>query len=85
MNNINGHGGGRRSAMASMDFYRRVPKDLTEVSVLLLLDLLSFAHMIVYIMAAEMIEYATMWFCLPRRRRGRRAGGNKEEQPHNVG
>eukprot|EP00986_Skeletonema_menzelii_P009452 scaffold4308_cov152-Skeletonema_menzelii.AAC.4 len=30
MNNINGHGGGRRSAMASMDFYRRVPKDLTE-------------------------------------------------------
>ena len=31
MNNINGHGG-RRSAMASMDFYRRVPKDLTEVS-----------------------------------------------------
>ena len=31
MNNINGPGG-RRSAMASVDFYRRVPKDLTEVS-----------------------------------------------------
>ena len=29
-NNIYG-GGGRRSAMASVDFYRRVPKDLTEV------------------------------------------------------
>jgi len=30
-NNIYGGGGGRRSAMASVDFYRRVPKDLTEV------------------------------------------------------
>jgi hypothetical protein len=30
MNNING-GPGRRSGMASVDFYRRVPKDLTEV------------------------------------------------------
>ena len=29
-NNIYG-GGGRRNAMASVDFYRRVPKDLTEV------------------------------------------------------
>lgn len=29
-NNIYG-GGGRRSAMSSIDFYRRVPKDLTEV------------------------------------------------------
>ena len=32
-NNIYG-GGGQRSAMASVDFYRRVPKDLTEVSCL---------------------------------------------------
>lgn len=30
MNNING-GGGRRQALSSVDFYRRVPKDLTEV------------------------------------------------------
>ena len=30
-NNING-GGGRRNMMSSVDFYRRVPKDLTEVS-----------------------------------------------------
>ena len=29
--NING-GGGKRQAMSSVDFYRRVPKDLTEVS-----------------------------------------------------
>ena len=29
-NNLNG-GGGRRQALSSMDFYRRVPKDLTEV------------------------------------------------------
>jgi hypothetical protein len=28
--NING-GGGKRQAMSSVDFYRRVPKDLTEV------------------------------------------------------
>jgi hypothetical protein len=28
-NNING--GGRRNALSSVDFYRRVPKDLTEV------------------------------------------------------
>ena len=34
-NNIYG-GGGRRSAMASVDFYRRVPKDLTEVRLLIL-------------------------------------------------
>ena len=31
-NNIYG-GGGRRSRVSSVDFYRRVPKDLTEVSV----------------------------------------------------
>ena len=31
-NNIYG-GGGRRNAMASVDFYRRVPKDLTEVRI----------------------------------------------------
>lgn len=31
MNNING-GPGRRSGMASVDFYRRVPKDLTEAT-----------------------------------------------------
>lgn len=30
MNNING-GGGRKNMMSSVDFYRRVPKDLTEV------------------------------------------------------
>ena len=32
-NNLNGSGGnhGRRQVMSSMDFYRRVPKDLTEV------------------------------------------------------
>lgn len=36
MNNING-GGGRRNAMSSVDFYRRVPKDLTEVRVMLCL------------------------------------------------
>jgi hypothetical protein len=30
MNNING-GGGRRGGLSSVDFYRRVPKDLTEV------------------------------------------------------
>ena len=30
MSNING-GGGRRNMMSSVDFYRRVPKDLTEV------------------------------------------------------
>ena len=29
-NNIYG-GGGKRGAVSSMDFYRRVPKDLTEV------------------------------------------------------
>lgn len=29
-NNLNG-GGGRRQALSSVDFYRRVPKDLTEV------------------------------------------------------
>lgn len=29
-NNIYG-GGGQRTAMSSLDFYRRVPKDLTEV------------------------------------------------------
>ena len=32
-NNING-GGGRRQVLSSVDFYRRVPTDLTEVSVL---------------------------------------------------
>jgi hypothetical protein len=34
-NNINGgvgKGGGGRGVLSSMDFYRRVPKDLTEVS-----------------------------------------------------
>jgi hypothetical protein len=31
-NNING-GGGRRQVLSSVDFYRRVPTDLTEVSV----------------------------------------------------
>jgi len=31
MNNING-GGGRRGGLSSVDFYRRVPRDLTEVS-----------------------------------------------------
>jgi hypothetical protein len=36
-NNLNGSGGshGRRQVMSSMDFYRRVPKDLTEVGVCL--------------------------------------------------
>jgi hypothetical protein len=33
-NNING-GGGRRQVLSSVDFYRRVPTDLTEVSVVL--------------------------------------------------
>ena len=35
-NNLNGSGGsnGRRQVMSSMDFYRRVPKDLTEVGFL---------------------------------------------------
>ena len=33
-NNINA-GGGRRQALSSVDFYRRVPKDLTEVRVIL--------------------------------------------------
>ena len=33
MNNING-GGRSRNMMSSVDFYRRVPKDLTEVSLL---------------------------------------------------
>jgi len=35
-NNINGgagKGGGGRGTLSSMDFYRRVPKDLTEVSI----------------------------------------------------
>jgi len=35
-NNINGgagKGGGGRGSLSSMDFYRRVPKDLTEVSI----------------------------------------------------
>ena len=31
MNNINGGGGRGRNMMSSVDFYRRVPKDLTEV------------------------------------------------------
>lgn len=31
MNNLNGSGGGRRQVLSSVDFYRRVPKDLTEV------------------------------------------------------
>jgi hypothetical protein len=31
-NNLNG-GGGRRQALSSVDFYRRVPKDLTEVCI----------------------------------------------------
>lgn len=31
MNNING-GGGRRGGLGAVDFYRRVPRDLTEVS-----------------------------------------------------
>jgi hypothetical protein len=30
-NNLNGSGG-RRQALSSVDFYRRIPKDLTEVS-----------------------------------------------------
>jgi hypothetical protein len=32
-NNLNGGGGGhsRRQVLSSVDFYRRVPKDLTEV------------------------------------------------------
>jgi len=32
-NSLNG-GGGRRQVLSSVDFYRRVPRDLTEVSCL---------------------------------------------------
>jgi hypothetical protein len=60
MNNINGHGGGgRRSAMASMDFYRRVPKDLTEVSVVAC-SIAPLYILCLYLMAAEMIGFVTM-------------------------
>jgi hypothetical protein len=40
--NING-GGGKRQAMSSVDFYRRVPKDLTEVSKCIVLIVMDYA------------------------------------------
>ena len=60
-NNIYG-GGGRRSAMASVDFYRRVPKDLTEVRLLILyfmFDLYSCCDIAIY--------FCVMWFGIKRR------------------
>lgn len=44
-NNIYG-GGGRRNAMASVDFYRRVPKDLTEVRIMYVYIVYEFASFI---------------------------------------
>jgi hypothetical protein len=43
MNNIQG-GGGRRQVLSSMDFYRRVPKDLTEVRAVLQSCLCVYIH-----------------------------------------
>ena len=63
MNNINGHGGGRRSAMASMDFYRRVPKDLTEVSyIMVACSILQYctSMMHIYLMTRAVIGSADM-------------------------
>jgi hypothetical protein len=48
VNNLNGaSGGGRRQVLSSVDFYRRVPKDLTEVRLFVLLKMVQFRCMAV--------------------------------------
>ena len=62
-NNIYG-GGGRRSAMASVDFYRRVPKDLTEVRFIK-----HYTCRSIYDVVVVILQYIScvMWFGLIRR------------------
>jgi hypothetical protein len=47
VNNLNGASGGRRQVLSSVDFYRRVPKDLTEVRLFVWLRMVQLRYMVV--------------------------------------